>query len=239
MDNQTSHISLGFKLTPEIHRDILDLFACISADANQAGLSARAANSLSSLLTLAIDQFYFDIMKEVRVHPAAKRSADKGVSTVIKGAKLVIRKMVNSLEPHELLIFSDYMQTLLREKQGEHYIAFYLNHSMSEEIQALIERIRTDEHTQAYNHDIAALLCSITDLAVINFYSKPTQLFKVRPFIKKSADLGIKTVNKGIHFVIHQLFKKTRQKELIAFSHILEKHLVDDNESYLLATQSA
>ncbi len=219
--------------------DILDLFDSISTNAKHPGLSARSAQVLSELLTMAIDQFYFDIMKDVRVHPAARRSADKGISTVIKGAKLVIRKMVNSLEPHELVIFSEYMLTLIKEKNGEPYIAFPLINGTAEQTQELITRIRNDKHTQHYNHQIADLLCSITDLAVINFYSKPTQLFKVRPFIKKSADLGIKTVNKGIHFVIHQLFKKTRQKELIAFSYILENQLVGDQSSYSLDIKSA
>ena len=69
-------------------------------------------------------------------------------------------------------------------------------------------------------------LCKISDQAIHYFYTKPTKLFKIRPFVKKSADLGIKTVNKGLHFVIKQLFKKTRQKELLVFSELLENQLV-------------
>ena len=226
VDSQTPHLSLGFQLTSEIHEEIISLFGQIEQDSTQPGLSASAAELLSRLLSLSIDQFYFNVIDQVRAHPAARRSADKGISTVIKGAKLVIRKMVNSLEPDELHIFSTYMSTLLVESNGHHYIAFPLDNGVSDQTEQVILRIRNDADTKAYNHLIVDALCGITDLAVIYFYDKPTKLFKVRPFIKKSADLGIKTVNKGIHFVIKQLMRKTRQKELIAFTHILEQQLV-------------
>jgi len=226
VDSQTPHLSLGFRLTPEIHTEIHSLFSRIEQNPTQTGLSADAADVLSKLLSLAIDQFYFDIMDQVQAHPAARRSADKGISTVIKGAKLVIRKMVNSLEPHELDIFANYLESLILEEEGEHYMAFPLDNGVSDQTEQVILRIRNDSNTNTYNHLIVDTLCGMTDQAVVHFYNKPTRLFKVRPFIRKSADLGIKTVNKGIHFVIKQLMKKTRQKELIAFSHILERQLV-------------
>lgn len=226
MDSQTPHLSLGFQLTPEIHEEVISLFAQIDSDSTQPGLSASAAELLSKLLSLSIDQFYFDVMDQVRAHPAARRSADKGISTVIKGAKLVIRKMVNSLDSEELHIFSTYMSTLLVESDGRHFIAFPLDNGVSDQTEQMILRIRNDADTKSYNQLIINVLCGITDLAVVYFYVKPTTLFKVRPFIKKSADLGIKTVNKGIHFVIKQLMRKTRQKELIAFTHLLEQQLV-------------
>ncbi|MBV1922222.1 MAG: hypothetical protein KUG73_16210 [Pseudomonadales bacterium] len=226
MDSQTPHLSLGFRLTSEIHTEINNLLARIEQNSAQPGLSADAATVLSKLLSLAIDQFYFDIMDQVQAHPAARRSADKGISTVIKGAKLVIRKMVNSLEPHELDIFANYIGTLILEEDNQHYMAFPLDNGVSDQTEQVILRIRNDSNTNTYNHLIVEALCGMTDQAVVHFYNKPTRLFKVRPFIRKSADLGIKTVNKGIHFVIKQLMKKTRQKELITFSHILERQLV-------------
>ena len=74
--------------------------------------------------------------------------------------------------------------------------------------------------------------CGLTDRAVQHFYYQPTRLIKIRTFVKKSADLGIRTVLKGIHFVIHLLFRQTRQRELIRFSTYLENQLV-----YLPATR--
>ena len=209
VDAQTPHLSLGFRLTPEIHTEIHSLFARIEQNSAQTGLSADAADILSKLLSLAIDQFYFDIMNQVQAHPAARRSADRGISTVIKGAKLVIRKMVNSLEPHELDIFSHYVESLILEEEGQYYMAFPLDSGTSNQTEQVIIRIRNDSDTSTYNHLIVETLCGMTDQAVVHFYNKPTRLFKVRPFIQKSADLGIKTVNKGIHFVIKQLMKKT------------------------------
>ena len=99
MESPTSNLSLGFKLTPEVVREIETLLNLIEEDATQDGLSANATEILSHLLSLAIDQFYFDFINQLHTHTPVRASADKGISTIIKAARLVIQKMVYSLDP--------------------------------------------------------------------------------------------------------------------------------------------
>ncbi|MCG8673230.1 MAG: hypothetical protein MI867_27830 [Pseudomonadales bacterium] len=229
MEARTSdkQVLLGFEIPQEDADSMLHLLGRIRSNPSQPGLSREAAQMVSRLLELGIDALYFDVMSQITAHPGAKRSADKGIHTVTNGAKLVIRKMVNALEPDELPLFADYMDSLfVCSNQGQWYLAFPLSQNLAADLNRTMLFIKSDAETHTYNNFIADTLCEISDQAIIYFYSKPTKLFKIRPFVKKSADLGIKTVNKGLHFVIRQLFKKTRQKELLVFSELLENQLV-------------
>lgn len=220
-------VLLGFEIPLEEAKEMLALLEQIRQAPDTKGYSEAAAQMVSRLLELGIDALYFDLMSQIAAHPGAKKSADKGIHTVTNGAKLVIKKMVNALEPHELPIFADYMETLIVSPENDiWHLAFPLSDDLASDLNRTMHYIQSDSNTSTYNQFIAKTLCKISDQAIHYFYTKPTKLFKIRPFVKKSADLGIKTVNKGLHFVIKQLFKKTRQKELLVFSELLENQLV-------------
>lgn len=223
MDSQ-AHI--GFQISDELFAEVHQLIRHIQAEPHSRELSRKAADAVSALLHKGIQTFYFDVVEGVRTHPATRKSADTGIITVTKGADLVIRKMANNLEPHELQLFAQYLERMLFEQDGQYYLAFPLDTDSQSKIEQVIIRIRNDANTDAYNHLIVDALCQLADLAVQHFYYQPTRLIKVRLFVKKSADLGIRTVLKGIHFVIRLMFRKTRQRELIQFSTYLQNQLV-------------
>ena len=220
-------VLLGFLIPADEAGQMLLLLKQMHLTPHRTGLSREAAEMVSRLLDLGIQAFYFDVMGKIKAPPSAQQAADKGIITVTKGAKLVINKMINALEPEELPIFASYMEQLFVQQANEHWhLAFPLPQSLAEDLETSKERILNDADTSNYNDFVANTLCQICDQALIHFYSKPTQLFKIRPWVKRSTDLGIKTINRGLHFVIKQLFKKTRQKELIEFSQLLESQLV-------------
>ncbi|CBL46516.1 Hypothetical protein HDN1F_29330 [gamma proteobacterium HdN1] len=165
-------------------------------------------------------------MDAVPTHPGTRKSADAGISTVVKGAQFVIQKMANSLDPNDLLVFANYMQTLVILQDGQHYLAYPLTSDQKIALEQVIQRIQTDANTDAYNHLIIDVLCSIADQAIKYFYDTPTRMIKIRTLIRKSADLAVRSVCKGLHFVIRQLFRRTRQKELMMFSDYLQQQLV-------------
>ncbi|MDX1695362.1 MAG: hypothetical protein R3208_16480 [Ketobacteraceae bacterium] len=221
-------VLLGFSIPAEDAGYILELLRQMRLTPNKPGLSAEAAGVVARLLDLGIHALYFDVMDKVRAHPKVKKSADTGIHTVSRGGKLVIKKMVNSLEPHELPVFAEYMSSLLVQHDAEWHLAFPLSPELANDLGETMKRIHSDSNTSAYNDFIATTLCAICDQAIVYFYHKPTKLFKIRPFVKRSADLGVRTIQKGLHFVIRQLFKKTHQRELIKFSQLLENQLVYD-----------
>lgn len=219
---------LGFSIPDHEADYIIGLLDRMRATPHQKGLGAEAAGVVALLLDLGMNALYFDVMNKVRAHPNVKKSADTGITTVSRAAKLVIKKMVNSLEPHELPVFADYMNTLLVKHESGWHLAFPLSSQLASDLNKTMNRIHSDANTATYNGFIATTLCAICDQAMIYFYEKPTKLFKIRPFVKRSADMGVRTIQKGLHFVIRQLFKKTHQRELIKFSELLENQLVYD-----------
>ncbi|MCG8312997.1 MAG: hypothetical protein MI976_07245 [Pseudomonadales bacterium] len=220
-------VLLGFKIPEDDAGQMLLLLKQMHLTPHREGLSHEAAKMVSRLLDLGIQSFYFDVMGKIKAPANAQQTADKGIITVTKGAKLVINKMINALEPDELPIFASYMEQLFVQQSNDSWhLAFPLPQSLAANLETAKERILKDANTSNYNDFVADTLCQICDQAIIHFYSKPTQLFKIRPWVKRSTDLGIKTINRGLHFVIKQLFKKTRQKELIEFSELLESQLV-------------
>ena len=223
MDSQ-AHI--GFQISGELFTTIHQLIQRIKTQPHQRELSHQAAEAVSALLHQGIQTFYFDVVEGVRTNAATRKSADTGIITVTKGADLVIRKMANNLEPHELQHFALYLEQMLFAQQGQFFLAFPLDQDSHSKLEQVIIRIRNDANTDTYNHLIVDALCQLADLAVQHFYYRPTKLIKIRLFVKKSADLGIRTVQKGIHFVIRLMFRKTRQRELILFSNYLQNQLV-------------
>lgn len=222
----TSKAHIGFQISDELFGQVHQLIQRIQQQPRDRELGRQAADAVSALLHKGIQTFYFDVVEGVRTHPATRKSADTGIITVTKGADLVIRKMANNLEPHELQLFAQYLGQMLFEQQGQFYLAFPLDQDSHAKLEQVIQRIHNDANTETYNHLIVEALCRLADLAVQHFYHQPTKLIKIRLFVKKSADLGIRTVQKGIHFVIRLMFRKTRQRELIQFCSYLQNQLV-------------
>jgi hypothetical protein len=217
---------VGFALDPALHQQVLDTIAAIRRDARQKHLARASADIVAALLHTAVRSFYFDVVNAVPTPASTRRSADAGINTVLKGTLLVVQKMVHTLEPEDLRVFADYMETLMIPQAGGCYVAYPLTPAQATALDEVLARIRQDSNTASYNHLIIDLLCSITDEAIKYFYDTPTRMIKVRSFIKRSADLAIRTVSKGLHYVIRQLFKRTRQRELLMFSRHLQQQVV-------------
>ena len=217
---------VGFALEAALHQRVLDTLTAIRTDARQKHLPRESAGIVSDLLHAAVRSFYFDVVDAVPTPASTRKSADAGINTVLKGTLLVVQKMVHTLEPEDLQVFADYLETLMIPQGEGCYIAYPLTVSQAAALDEVLSRIRQDSNTQAYNHLIIDLLCSITDEAIKYFYDTPTRMIKVRSFIKRSADLAIRTVSKGLHYVIRQLFKRTRQRELLIFSRHLQQQVV-------------
>lgn len=225
MDAQ-KNVYFGFPLDDALYNRLTDLIARIQLNPQAKGLSRDAATLVTDLLNVAIRAFYYDVVEAVPTHPTTKKSADAGVSTVVRGTQLVIQKMVTTLDANDLTVFAGYLQTLLIPQGNSHYIAYPLTSKQKHDLEQVMLRIQSDPHTDSYNHLIVEALCGLTDQAVKYFYDTPTRMIQVRSFIRKSADLAVRTVCKGMHFVIKQLFRRTRQKELLLFSNYLQQQLV-------------
>lgn len=225
MDAQ-KNVYFGFPLDDVLYERLMDLIVRIRQTPNTKGLSRDAANIITDLLNVAIRAFYYDVMEAVPTHPNTRKSADAGVGTVVKGTQLVIQKMVTTLDANDLTVFAGYMETLLIPQGNSHYIAYPLTPQQRQSLEQVVVHIQSDPHTDNYNHLIVDMLCQLTDQAIKYFYDTPTRMIQVRSFIRKSADLAVRTVCKGMHFVIKQLFRRTRQKELMLFSNYLQQQLV-------------
>lgn len=221
-----NNVYFGFPLDDALHGRLVDLIIRIQQNPTARGLSQEAATVVTDLLNRAIRAFYYDVMEAVPTHPTTKKSADAGVGTVVKGTQLVIQKMVTTLDANDLTVFANYMETLLIPQDNSHYIAYPLTAQQKQSLEQVMLHIQSDPHTDNYNHLIVEMLCGLTDQAIKYFYDTPTRLIQVRSFIRKSADLAVRTVCKGMHFVIKQLFRRTRQKELKLFSNYLQQQLV-------------
>lgn len=221
-----NNVYFGFPLDEALYGRLTDLIARIQHNPEARGLSRDAATVVTDLLNVAIRAFYYDVMDAVPTHPSTRKSADAGVGTVVKGTQLVIQKMVTTLDANDLTVFANYMQTLLIPQGNHFFLAYPLTAQQKQSLEQVMLKIQEDPNTENYNHLIVEALCALTDQAIKYFYDTPTRLIQVRSFIRKSADLAVRTVCKGMHFVIKQLFRRTRQKELKLFSNYLQQQLV-------------
>lgn len=217
---------IGFPLNSSSHTQVRNLLNDVYENNGQITHKNEAGIVLMGLVDLAVSAYYSEVMNEVRVHPEIRKSTDGGISTIAKGARLIIKKVTSSLTPEELILFAEYLDSIIIHKNDHYYLVFQPSQKLVHDVVRLTHRIHDRPDTETYNQEIITTLCRMIDEGINSYYSKPSKLFRISPTTKKSADLGVKTVHKGIHFIVRQLFKSTAHRELLIFAKHLESRLI-------------
>ncbi|HET8705560.1 MAG TPA: hypothetical protein VFM46_04575, partial [Pseudomonadales bacterium] len=111
-------------------------------------------------------------------------------------------------------------------QQGRPHLAFPLEKAKYDQISYVLNRIRTEENTELYNHEVADSIIMLIDTAMHYYYHRPADIAKLGRLMRMTTDVAMKAVDKGTQMVVKQLFKKTRQKELLVLADDLERLLL-------------
>lgn len=217
-------------LAIEVKADLYDRVLRTVAAA-QGGESTRQTDEdfseiLVELVESAVETYFHQPMQMVRMSKRVRASANAGIAAVIKTAKLLIRRLFQSMPRSNLATVANYIEGMLVQKHEQFYVAFPMTEKLSTQSKEVIDKIKTDKNTENYNKLIAMTLIALIDIGVENYYSNPLDLVDLRPYTRRTADMGMSTIQKSLHIVVHALFKRTRQKELLILAATIENAII-------------
>lgn len=94
------------------------------------------------------------------------------------------------------------------------HFGFEIDKDLYQRALQTINTIKTQSGTRELNALIANDLIEVTEAGFIAYYYKPSDMVKISSVVKKAADTGIVAVKRGVHMVIHRLFKSMPESEL-------------------------
>ena len=222
----------GFEISEVLYKQTRATIAAIQSQNTNADLNIKISNSLMDITEVGFDVYYYKPSDMVEVSPVVKKAADTGMIAVKRGVHMVIRKLFNNMAIEEMEKLASYMNTLLtHENSGpapRHFVAFTLSEELYNLAQELLTRVDQDPEIDGYRHNIILALNQLIRAGIEAYYETPSNMINIGRIKRKSADVGISTVEKGTNIVVKKLFKVMPHDALIPLSSYFESFLHDN-----------
>lgn len=216
----------GFPIDQSLHEDTRTTNEKIQQATGKETEQLRrdAAKIVIGLTRHGLTSYYEHPTKIVPLSPGMKRTADASISVVMGAIEMVIRQFFKKRSDEELKTLALYLEQMLwlHPEENEPYLVFSLEAGLHERAIELIAEVRTNENTHEYIDDVVDTLCQVVDLSTHHYYHQPTQKVQLGTMTRKTADMGIRTAEKGIRQLIGKLLRALEHSELVELSFHLE-----------------
>lgn len=184
-------------------------------------------DTVGRLVESGLDYFFHKPIQRMPLNDTVRKTANAGINTAFSGIQVVVKKVFKGADDKQMKAFADYLDNLVVTcSEGVPHIAFPLDKAQHEQMNYTINRIRTEENTALYNHEVTESIFMLIDTSFDYYYYRPAEIAKLSRFMRLTTDVAMKAVNKGTQMAVKQLFKKTRQKELMVLANDLEKLII-------------
>lgn len=231
---QASNAYWGFPISPELHDTAKSTIAMINqTDGTEPSrLSLTAASIVSQLTQYGLQNYYHKPTEIVPLPPMAKKTADTGIKAIMVGLDFVIRQFFKNRSHEELQLISNYLDLMLHAhpESGNHFLVFALNDNLYNRAKYLLTTVRENSRRDDYMEGVIDALCDLVVEGVKYYYAEPTRLVNFGGLTKKTADVSISQVQKGIQSLIKKLVSELGHSQLVELSHHIEfmLHAADD-----------
>ena len=219
----------GFPIHSELHTRAQQVLQQIhEADERRAAeLNAAAADVVIGLTKHGLEHYYHKPTEIVPLSPGIKKTADTGIKAVMGGINLVIKQFFKKRSADELKDLSLYLDSMLwvHPDKGEPHLVFHVHAELHQRAIQLIQRVRTESSSEAYIDEVVDTLCEVVSLSVTHYYEHPTNKVSLGRVTKKTADVSISGVEKGIRKLIDKLLREVRHEQMVMLSFHLETML--------------
>lgn len=217
----------AFQLKSDTYQQALQQIAVVRKGGDLKSLNHDFGQMLMQLVDEGMECYFHQPLNQIRVGKTVRKSANAGMSAATRAMHVLIRNLFKKMTHKQLLSFADYVESMLiANEDGRTYLGLPLEEDLQQEIEAIIKRVHEDPNTDAYAHWVVENLIKMLDVSKAYYYDKPVALAELGMITRKTADLAVSTAMKATHAVIKQLFKKTRQKEMIQFADFLQSVIV-------------
>lgn len=219
----------GFPISPELHDNARSTMRQIqSADASQhQQLGLDAASIVSELTQHGLKNYYHKPTEIVPIPSMMKKTADTGIKAIMVGLDFVIRQFFKKRSPEELQAVGNYLDLMLHShpESGHYFLVFSLTDELYDRAKFLLNTVRADSNRDGYIRGVVDALCELVTEGVKYYYFEPTRLVDFNGLTKKTADMSISQVQKGIQGLIKKLVSELTHSQLVELSHHIESML--------------
>lgn len=222
----------GFEISEALYNQSHAIIQAIQSQSNDKDLNNKIANVLIEINEAGFDAYYYKPSDMIQISPVVKKAADTGIVAVRRGIHVVIKKLFKNMPTQELEKLASYMSTLLtHEKSGSNqrfFVAFNLSPELYSLAQELLTRVSQDPEIEGYRQNIISALNELIRAGVKAYYETPSSMINIGRIMRKTADVGISTAEKGSKIVVKKLFNVVPYKALIPLSSYFESLLHDN-----------
>lgn len=221
-----SNAYVAFQLKSDTYQQALQQISAVRQGGDVKRLNEEFGQMLMRLVDEGMEFYFHQPLNQIRVGKTVRKSANAGMSAASRAIHMLIRNLFKKMAHDQLLSFADYVESLLMVNGERAYVALPLDADLQEQLEAIMKRIHEDPNTDAYAPWVVENLIKMMDVSKVYYYDKPVELAELGKITRKTADLAVSTALKATNAVIKQLFKKTRQKEMMQFADFMKGVIV-------------
>ena len=222
----------GFEISEALYKQSCDTIEAIQSQGSGTDLNIKISNALMNITEAGFEAYYYKPSDMVKISPVVKKAADTGMVAVKRGVHMVIRKLFKNMPTQELEKLATYMGTLLTHEGSNadqrYFVAFTLSPELYSLAQELLARVSQDPEIEGYRQNIISALNKLIRAGVEAYYEKPSNMINIGRIMRKTADVGISTAEKGSKIVVKKLFNVMPYDALIPLSSYFESLLHDN-----------
>lgn len=224
-------IHWGFPLSNELYENALRTIEGVRHDEGSAREENKALADIVNQLVQEGLQAYYQIPAELVGLSSTLRAATDQSMRVITGAiRMVINQFFGSLSQAELNLIADYISGMLVEPAGREqpHLIFELDDQFGPLLRERLAQARTSDASKDDVHHLTRHLQQVVDVCLVHYYRQPVGQVSLGLFTRKTADAGIRTVQKAFHSLLGRLLSNLKPDALARLSDHLSSLLHED-----------
>ncbi|OUR92492.1 hypothetical protein A9Q81_16190 [Gammaproteobacteria bacterium 42_54_T18] len=222
----------GFEISEALYQQSCTAIKAIQSKEGGVDFNIKISNALMNITEAGFEAYYYKPSDMVKISSVVKKAADTGMVAVKRGVHMVIRKLFKNMPTQELEKLASYMNTLLTHENNDsaprYFVAFTLSPELYSLAQELLARVSQDPEIEGYRQNIISALNKLIRAGVEAYYETPSNMINIGRIMRKTADVGISTAEKGSNIVVKKLFNVMPYDALIPLSSYFESLLHDN-----------
>lgn len=224
-------IHWGFPLSNELYGNARRTIERVRHGEGSARAENKALAEIVNQLVREGLQAYYQIPAELVGLSSTLRAATDQSMRVITGAiRMVINQFFGGLSRAELNLIADYISGMLVEPAGREqpHLIFELDDEFGPLLRERLAQARESEASKDDVHHLTRHLQQVVDVCLIHYYRQPVDQVSLGLFTRKTADAGIRTVQKAFHSLLSRLLSNLKLDALARLSDHLSSLVHDD-----------
>ncbi|CBL44491.1 hypothetical protein HDN1F_09080 [gamma proteobacterium HdN1] len=171
-------------------------------------------------------QVYFvDVGVKAGLSSGSLKVVETTVGVIRKAVGFVLGRVVNKLEPKQMLAVAQHMDRVMLRARGNLSVPAWIAFSLPEEWVTAHFSAHYSLHQTTSAPDVPKLISlysELADISITEFFETPLQLIGLGPILRKMTDVAIDTARSATRGLLKQIFKNMSREQIGEVLNIFE-----------------